>query len=153
MTLELPRAAPASAEKFYTPRRVRHGLSHWRCDIAFGYMPGHCNNDPFNDELKRRHVTGEPSLFEVAALRSDLYGAWHHLTGHLERIVIGVVDIGPRERLESDKEWRDRRLDWWEANRMRFGRQPAGRLLHLANVATEEMARTLGWVPDPEETT
>ncbi len=148
MTLELPRAAPAQAERFYTPRRVRHHLSHWRCDIALGHMPGYCNNDPFNDEAKRRGPSGEPSLFEVAALRSDLYGAWHQLTGQLERVVIGVVDIGPRERLESDTEWRDRRLDWWEAHRMQFGRLTAGHLLHLANVATEEMARILGWEPD-----
>lgn len=129
---------------FWVPGRIRHNLSHWLCELAAvpPITPGVCMNDPYNDDQKPKSRVGNKFEDAVAA-KADLTRSWKQLTGMYRRAVRGIIAVGPRERLESDDEWYDRRLIWWITHRYEFGNLPAETLLNLAEEASNRMAYIL----------
>lgn len=144
VTVRPPEPLPAP-EPFYSPGRIRHALSHWACClgcVSDRKMPGVCSNDPYVSD-RARAPRPDAKTNDASVMFEDIYGAWARLRGLQSKVLISFVEMGPRERMDLDYEWYDKRLDWWITNRMRFANLPAEYLLRLADSATETMSYDL----------
>lgn len=143
-TLEEPvRVADKAAPLvYYTFRRVAHNFGHLHCCVIALKAAGSCMNDPFNDDQKPKGAKANRQE-DPMCVKADLIGAWKRLKGMEQKVVRGIITIGPRERMEHDDEWYDRRLIWWILHRHEFGNFSAEALMNMADDAISAMVRDL----------
>jgi hypothetical protein len=153
MTLAL--AEPARVPKpdlFYSPGRIAHWFGHLRCDGVYRRLPGTCMNDPY-DADRVRGTGPEPAEYSGADMYVDIYGVWDDpkFPYDYKRVLISLYFLGPRFRMESDDEWRNRQLGWWSKHRHRFRQIEPEYAVRLVQDAVEHIAYKLGWRPEAGE--
>ena len=157
LALEEPvRVAPRKPDAFYSPKRIFHATTHWRCDLSVRLVPGTCMNDPFDKE-RVRGTGPEPVQYSGADMYVDLYGAWHSLPLLLERVLLCPYYLGPPSpedaaKMKDEDYWRLRQLGWWQKYRKAFNNIEPEYAVNLTNEATRRMAYKLGWRPEEPET-
>lgn len=132
-------------DPYYSLGRVAHIVGHWHCDVAIDHSPGDCMQHWYREPGTQYRVSPDIEIFAIAHIRADIERAYGALSRRHQHLVTGMMDLGPRDRTEHQRDWRSRRLDFWHANRGRYHCQSlsAEHCDAMARAAIRRMTRFL----------